>query len=84
MIERPRDDWKARAELERETREGLAVAGPMSVSEAFYLTRRAEGLGCMEARFAAWTRDRWPPRSGARSRPRLAAGEILDAIRARA
>ena len=78
----PPNDWKARAELDRETRDAMELAGPMSFGEAFYLTRRAEGLGCMEARFAAWTRDQWPPRSAARPRPRLPAGEILDAIRA--
>jgi len=52
-----------RAEMERETREGLAVAGPMSFAEAFYLARRAEGLGCMEATLATRMRDRWLPRA---------------------
>ncbi len=54
----PRNDWNTRADLERETREGLAVAGPMSFAEAFYLARRAEGLRCMEALLATRTRGR--------------------------
>jgi len=49
-----------------EAREGLELAGPMSFAEAFYLARRAEDMGDMEARFATRTRARSLPRGKAR------------------
>ncbi len=77
MTEPARDDWRARAELERETHESRELAGPMSLAEAFYLARRAEGLGDMEARLATRLRDRWPPRA---PRPRLITAQVLGLV----
>ncbi len=39
----PRDDGKARAKLNRETRLSLGLVGPIFFAESFYLARRASG-----------------------------------------
>lgn len=71
----PRNDWAARAELERQTREAIEVCGPLSMAESFYLARRAEGMADLEARFATRLRDGW---AGApQFRPRVSATEML-------
>ncbi len=57
----PRDDWKARDEMERKTREGLELAGPMSMAASYYVMLRQAGVPDMEARFRTLTRDRWTP-----------------------
>ena len=49
----------------------------MSMAEGFYLARRSEGMGDMEARLATRTRNGWPPRAGVRG-PRFTAHEVLD------
>lgn len=78
MTEPLRNDWHERAELEREAQEGLELCGSASLAEAFYLARREEGMGDMEARLATMTRDGWPSRASAsRFRPQLTAAEIL-------
>jgi len=74
----PRDDWEARSSLERDAREGLELAGPMSMAETYYLARGAEGMGEMEARFATRMRDRLAPEAGAG--PRVAAESHLDPL----